>query len=845
MASFEISFTLRTISAFASRIRPKGEEFDVLSARLLGRSEELHGSFDTAAQQFSSSIAWDISSLAAEDRQLWLDSTAALSFGSMVTEMWADYVQAFWDERAEIQSEWRSAVQDCEGRVPSKFQNTTITLTFPERNFGWTDENKCRDLYEELQTKRGELYERFYTLWNRYQGEVDEISMMLEEGATKVNVQKLIDGGYANWSFYNIDPSKYTMMVDTNELTEENAQEMAEELSAYWSGEKPLDDRYHELMIFMSMIGTNAAQAQQNGTAFREEEIDFLRAFYGALEDNDPHGKGVIGIPSQMSGSHLSEEEQEYALGVLGDGLLALSDHRIGGGYYDLPESVRIAAEGHHLIPGGSIVNSDLGTRALAQLLGNANKEMEAGYGLSNTLTLSMGLYAVEGTGTDGLLISDEEMLQLLDVSTRNKDANHDILTGDYVHPNFSATYEVDGETTYPGLELSGFDSPQEMLDKVIEGLFTRDWPDDGETVSQLTDWIAEDELNGTPEEKERAGSAGAGFIETVTRQDLFAALTGVEDPEGGPDIPMGEVNPHVSQSMARVFHAYVDDFGVGVQNSEHNGFHTDASTDQFAFAEDGNVLLMDEMSRVRFMELIMGDEHSAAGMYATIEEHKMENLNEALESGEFSEESTKAGGRLSYLFESAFDNYAMSQFDRGIDAYEKEVKIKKEGWDIFIGTASGPIPYAGGFVGDAGKAIVGPLVENSVDRYSTLQESIEGREELPTYDRDSYHFDIQLQIINQMVENGDIDINDLPKTVLTEGGNSVARSGLEANIASNTPGHLLETIDENILTEDHSGFAREYSSFFDEGYNSFGESNLRVDDKEEYNTHINPGRRS
>lgn len=846
MASFDLSLTLRTTDAIPALIRARTTDFEDLDARVLGDSENLQASLDSAAGEFTSILAWDISTLAAEDQQLWVDAAVALTYAADVSDMWADYVEEFRDGREELIAEWNTAVTDCEGRVPGDYSSSHITLTFPERKGLWSDENKCRDLYDELVEKRTSIQGRFDTLWTTYQEHAGEIGDMLEEGATKVNVQKLIDGGQTTWAYYNLDPNHYSMLVDGRELTEENAQEWAGDLAEYWSGDKPIDDRYHELMIMLGMITTNAMQAQQGGTGYREEEMDFLKTFYAELEDGNHNG--VIGIPEQMELGEFHQDDREHALGVLGDGLLALSDPRLGGGYYDLPESVQFAAEEGFLMASGGGA-SGYGTGSLAELLRHASDDMEAGYGLSNTLTMSMGMFAASG-GVEGMDYSEDDITELLDVSTRNRDANHDLLTGEYVHPLFADTEKVDGETTYPTLEANGFDTPQGMIDHVLEGLFTYDWNDDGESASALFDWIAEDTMNGTPEEQERAGHAAAGFIETVTRPELFAALTGVESAGGGADIPMGEVNPDVALSMAEVFHAYVDDFGVGTQGAEGAEFLDDAGPNQFTFAPDGNVLLLGDLNRVRFMELVMGDTEAASNMYASIEGRNTIVLNDALENGEFSEETVSSGGRLTYLFESAFDNYATGRYERGEDAYQQEIDIKKRGWGIVVGSAAGPIPYAGGLIGDGGKEIVNHLIESNADIYSSLSEIASSLEEdrisegdVPQYHRDVLHFDIQLQLVNDMIERGDIDSESLPGEFLREDG-SVARSFGEVDADGSAPASLNE-LAAGILDEENAKLAEEYAGQFDDGNTKLSEENLRADDTTEYNERINPERRN
>lgn len=62
---------------------------------------------------------------------------------------------------------------------------------------------------------------------------------------------------------------------------------------------------------------------------------------------------------------------------------------------------------------------------------------MEGGYGLSSTLTLSLGLYAGRTEGNFNIFLGQEDVGTLLDVSTRDNNANHAIITGDFIHSNF------------------------------------------------------------------------------------------------------------------------------------------------------------------------------------------------------------------------------------------------------------------------------------------------------------------------------------------------------------------------------------------------------------------------
>ncbi|MFD6095547.1 hypothetical protein ACFVWN_00350 [Nocardiopsis flavescens] len=706
MATFDISLTLRTIDAVPALVRARSADFEELNGRVLGDSENLQSSLDGAAGQFTSLLAWDITTLSAEDRQLWVDAAVALTYAAMVSDQWADHVEEFRDGREELVEEWNTAVTNCEGRVPGKYASSHITLTFPEREGFWSDENTCRDLYDELVAKRTSIQGRFDTLWNTYQEHAEEIGAMLEEGATKVNVQKLIDGGYANWAFYNLDPNKYTMLVDGRELTDENAREWSTELASYWSGDKPLDDRYHELMLMMAMIGTNAKQAQQGGTGYREEEMDFLRTFYESLEEADPNGNGVLGFPPLMEGDHLSDEEREYALRVLGDGILSLSDHRLGGGYYDLPESVRRAAESPALQPPNSTEfypidewAEDAG--ALADLLRHTNPHLEGGTGFSSTLTLSMGLYAGGTEGNFDVWLSEEDAGALLDASTRNNDANHAILTGDFVHPNFK---DENGDFT-PNL-VHG--SAEEIIDHALTSLFTFDWDDDGESIRGLTDWIAEEAADSEdrvpmdesseirPElspEEERSAEALAALVERMEDEDFREAMfsTGHEvtgdDGVTWRDVAAGHLNPELADSWSDVFSSYMDVFA----NTEGLG-DTDSEGDyNTRWDEDQNRVYLSPDGRRHFMEIVMGDPDTAQKTYNEVVYYGAETMGDfSLDSGPRDHQGANTYGSLLGLVDVALENESERRSTDNTEAVNHANKVR-----------SAVVDTIGGFAGD------------------------------------------------------------------------------------------------------------------------------------------------
>ena len=651
MASFQLFFSPRSIESFVSIIRPVSEELTILEARLLGRAGDLEEGFDSAAVHFTDLIGWDIKSLGSEDYQAWVDAAVNLRFARDVNDMWADYVQEFWDTRNEIWDDWDAAVEAKAAQVPAKYQGTTITSTVPDPAHWFdSDAKKCRELYDELSGYLEEIKEREQANWDRHEENAIEISSMLLQGPTGVNVQKLIDGGYANMAYANLDPDKYLFLESDFDLSPESAEQTADELAPYWSGEKPLDDRYHELMLVMGMIGTNARTAQNDGKPLDSEEMAFLDAFYERLEVSRPGG--VIDIPKVIEGAHMTDEEREYALGVLGDGLLALSDHGLGGGYYDLPASVREAAEGPHLAPTDGTPPSSHSwaedARALAAMLGQAHESMEPGYGLAMTLSLSMGMYSEEYSEVMDQFIPEDDVLSLIDVVNRNHDAIHDLFAGvenengerePYVHPNLIGTYQdAQGEFQRFSPHTEQWGSPQEMINTALEGLFTHPWEDKGETVGDMVEWIAQDAHSENEEESDRAGRAAAGFIETITTKEMQEALTSTsvnvnEDGKHYNSATFTAFNTELAENLADVFDAYIYSFaasevidptlsgsvpfeGVGIYDSEINNF------------------MIGSEERAAYIQYLMGNDDTAIRTFGSASAYQKIEMEAYLQTG-------------------------------------------------------------------------------------------------------------------------------------------------------------------------------------------------------------------
>ncbi|MFD6948741.1 hypothetical protein A6A08_15200 [Nocardiopsis sp. TSRI0078] len=687
MATFALVFVPRDFHYGSKPMYDCAADLEILNARILGRADDLKGGFDSAAGEFTDVIAWDIQSLSEEDVQNWRDAAVSVTYAASVAEMWADIVKAFHDERDAQITSWESSRTEKENAVPSKYQDDHITSSHPQADgFLWTDwgagdEQRCRTLYDELVTVQEGLTTREQTNWQRLQDGAEEVRGMLEQGPTPENVRKLIEAGNANWAFLNLDPSRYSSLIEDSELTPENAEEYAEELSAYWSGEKPLDDRYHEIMLVLSMVGTSARQNQQNGTEPGDGEIAFLEEFYSHLEEpyrRNGAGAGIMVYPDLMSESGMSDEEREDALGVLGDGLLALSDPSLGGGYDRLPESFRYAVEGSWINPDaenklpGTPVSVGMDMKALSAFLEHTDEDLEGGYGLSTNLHLTTGAFLDAWGDTpdpDGVMPDSEQVSHIIDAASRNTDANYYMLTGEHINKEEGVDY-----------------GDADLRTRALEGTLTYEWHDDGHTARQLTDWLAEDIHSEDTEVRERAGNAFAGFMETVTAPDMHEALTntGVDVTEGDNEYSNAsftQFNGELADSLADVFDAHIYSFANGeVLDGE------DVSGSGIGeFDPKTNYVEMGPEERAMYMQLLMGNDESAGRAVNSVHAYQQIESLAFLETGN---ETTAArgAGQLQGLLERAL---WLESEDRGADL-DETIERQTQITEFVVGEAAG-----------------------------------------------------------------------------------------------------------------------------------------------------------
>src|SRR5699024_8753029 len=339
--------------------------------------------------------------------------------------------------------------------------------------------------------------------WGALEDKIGEVDDELSEGPTPSGIRELVADGYlgSNIAFAATGDTDY-FHFDANS-GEEVGEELREELES--QGDPATISAY---FMLISALVERARQHQEDGEELSEGEVDFLDLLHQELDkiDNEDGPSGVLAIPEIVGSGDwdFSAEEIDDIRNAMAGATLALSDEDLGGSFIKLPESIQDVVLGPSLQSDeynrGYAENGyaeDL--EALALLLRDATPGMEGGDLFSSSLTISMGrmMYElVQYPDSEPMAsvldhVDYHTIADLLDISTRNYDANHTVLTQDYIN----------------GVYLDD-ESAAHMNSQALEGLFLFEWPSaedfpddtalsedsivlDGAAVRGLFDWIS------------------------------------------------------------------------------------------------------------------------------------------------------------------------------------------------------------------------------------------------------------------------------------------------------------------------------------------------------------------
>jgi uncharacterized protein YukE len=498
---------------------------------------------------------------------------------------------------------WADRVRDFNAKV----DQIVAGLNGQPANFGAKGKGKEAPTEEAIADARAEVYAAARDEWHKAHSAhildgSTTAAAMFKDGPTIEHLAEAAAVGAIPMTPWN-RALIYNAIPNTEEEGRRLGQELRERIE---SGERPSQDpTAYNVADLLTLINAEA-QAHAGDPNYRipPDQMAFLQGLYAGL------GPALTKLPQYLrevprlertiatrEGSdtrddraaldRLIRQDAEDARVAFGDGLLILSNEDLGGGYAKVPPAVWDAI---HDLPrqttetdqtGFAIVSLEGGDgfMGLASLLRGTHAE--GGDVLSREITVSTAdlahtmdeldhaiASASPGTSADysgygehrGRFNDAAEIM--LDASTRNHQANYEVLTGrDY--ETGKVITDRDGNPL--------IDSKQTVLD-----LYRYNWNDHGKSAAGLTDGIAEDARaahDGEPPKEDRhASEAAAALINLVTESpdDEGHGLNTYDDMEH-------ELrdNPELARSMARVAGNYLHAFGeplTGVTHAERDG---------------------------------------------------------------------------------------------------------------------------------------------------------------------------------------------------------------------------------------------------------------------------------
>ncbi|GAB3722752.1 TPR repeat region-containing protein [Nocardiopsis nanhaiensis] len=618
------------------------DDFRSLIRRLTGSSGDLYSGFNTTSMDFSDILAEEIRNAGAVNHDHWGEAGLAFAVAAEAADQWSEDL-TWYDEKIEA--------------LELRLSATPITKDTPEE----------AALYDSfVQGLQQEADEH----WETLEGKAEDCSTLLKGGTSAETVAELVNNGRLGWLAHNFVGDRAPMPLDA-EMGGSHGNTLRDALE---SGEINSNE-YERALRDLEMLQERAEKAQQRGEELSEGEIAYLDALYEAMEGMEaPSGSGgsdgAVAIPDAIAENIDDDTAAETLLAALGAGAMALSNDKLGGGYEKLPDSIQQASLGPTWGDDTYTNSGDGDTRYgedlanLAALLGNAPEDLEAGERLSLNMSLSMGTLL-----NDATVDPDSDITQtiietagegaigdLIEVATRNSDANHAILKQD-----IPESHHVDP------------DRVSDLANDSLLGLLAYQWNEDGRhsngsAVTGLFDWIPDDSLEGDSAEQERAAEAMLGFFDFISIEENHDALlyTGNEVEVVAEDgstwtydnAGFGQFNGDITNSLADMYEAYIVSF------AGNEGYNSEGIPDLDWERQDGidawnpddNTLSLSPSERLLFLELVMTNDVSAGRAHVATDIFNTAMAVDAVEQGDPTEATRKAG-TLASLVDGALQN--------------------------------------------------------------------------------------------------------------------------------------------------------------------------------------------
>lgn len=737
-----------------SEIRDGAEEIELFERRVLGRAEGLDDNFDSASTEFTDVIKWNIDDESEIQFDVWMNVCKSLRFCAGLTEEWADALSEYKQERRRLIQDWndRASVYETDPSLgaPSDYTDSENA------------ENALRELKDEIE---GEEHQAHFVLNTK----ATDVRSELASGPTPDAVQRLVDGGYFNWSYFNLSGEVETL---PNDMAGDDA---AQEVADFAGDPENYDGDIAAIMAILNNMALRSVDKNDNREDFNNEEISFLEDFYDTLEEfggENTQPPGVLNVANQIStGESIDTDTKELILGALGGGVLVLSDEKVNGDYEKLPPSIREASEGApENSPGVGEWHSNIFT--LSQMFEQTDANVQGGEKISVNLTHSMGHMLDDTDSPEELPFPPENLQTVIDVSTRNEDANLEVLTHeDLLDEDEKSDYSRDNETT-------------------LRGLFTHDWEDAGEALSGLTDWIWE-QADGSEEEQERAADGLIGLVTSLgENSDDFLKI---EQGDGEQSVTAAQLNSELAESWTKVFSTHVDHFAISTGSETNQILKGDSHTPMF---DDGEIIAsMPPGNRQDFIQLLVSEESSEPHVLLAAIDYEHRNLHGAIfdgnkNPGDYANDAGRLRGMINGAimqeFESREASAETAANEAQVEAAAKWEAAYSIGKDL-LGKGVSTVPVAGPVLSE-GLSFAGTIFDAEAKEYieervqqevDNKRDSLDNGDEL--FDRgefreDQAQWNIELQIAHMLMEKGILSRGDFDSgegaEVLVEGDN-------------------------------------------------------------------------
>ncbi|GAB3863078.1 hypothetical protein GCM10028801_29850 [Nocardioides maradonensis] len=515
-------------------------------------------------------------------------------------------------------------------------------------------------------------------------------------------------------------------------------------------------------------------------------------------------------IEKYINGDHgFSDSEKQHLLTSFADSYLNLSNEKYGGGYADLPDDLRKAAD--QLPPTkesiatsgyGASVTTLMGSnddfKDLARLL--AHGDVEAGTDLSKHLgstvvtSNSMWDHYNQQYGNGKLGSWDDGLSgDVLDLVSRNHQATADLLSGKDVPPTYYGNVDPTTGKLAPGDDvLAGYYGSDFGAE-----LFGHNWDAGSEAkVAHMVDWIhGSYQQGGTEQQLANQAFNGLAADLTNTKDDTYKNLMGSD----------GESAAHNNHLLA---------LGLTDALSDHLGqLGAQPGTSQAAG------LSLSQADQVRLMTLLAsdhdtGDHQSAsnrlAAYVAAYEHDRIASwVHDPGSVGP--RELAAANGQLSGMLDSALMNEAS---ERGLNANDaaaarlQELKIASG----IVSTLAGKIPVVGNIAGPAA-GIGNTLLANLVTA-PHLPSPPAGVD--PAWNADGSHVTTlnSQYLVDALVQQGKIDRADLPPALQnpSEQSNAAVQDAADQTLTSYFTEHPIKDQHGNVIAD--KSFYDDYAGY-------------------------------